>query len=156
MLTPFDNICLPFQAYDSFQKVDEELRVAKEEIKNLKMREESLKNFISRQDEEIARLGQKLEEANNNLADCEKVNASPQNCSRFHWFFLVLFYAFFIQWSIQWGLEFRTFEYRIHSKTNVSKFGFRKANAAILVFLPFENRTFYHSKTELFKMAALA
>ena len=77
MLTPFDNICLPFQAYDSFQKVDEELRVAKEEIKNLKMREESLKNFISRQDEEIARLGQKLEEANNNLADCEKVNASP-------------------------------------------------------------------------------
>ena len=76
MLTLFDNICLPFQAYDSFQKVDEELRVAKDEIKNLKMREESFKTFICRKDDEIARLGQKLEEANNNLADCEKVNVS--------------------------------------------------------------------------------
>ena len=135
MLTPFDNICLPFQAYDSFQKVDEELRVAKEEIKNLKMREESLKNFISRQDEEIARLGQKLEEANNNLADCEKVNASPQNCSSLHWFFLVLFYALFIQWSIQWGLEFRTFEH-----SNISRIAKRSASSK------FRNWIYIHKK----------
>ena len=41
-------------------------------------------------------------------------------------------------------------------KPNVLKFGFQMADAAILFFLPFENQTFYHSKTELFKMAALA
>ena len=56
--------------------MDEELRGANNEIDNLKMREESFKTFICRKDDEIVRLGQKLEEANNNLADCEKVNAS--------------------------------------------------------------------------------